>query len=212
MSWDDTFKKVYGRQLHQVGLEPADFPTSVGVARPVKSKYVPPLDRSSKAEEEEFQTKLPEHLFYPEHSQSLDLRLPRKSVADGIASFSAAGSELLSFTAPKGSYFRIMAYAVSVEGLVASNLTPSTLEYILRVNNKKALPFHGEPVGDIFRMFPSTEDIKEQDLIKCNFVVDPLDRFSVNVKNTSGSARIFSVRIQGFLEYSDLYINRRFGG
>ena len=143
---------------------------------------------------------LPPHLYIPKDAQSLDLK-NLFDVAPG------ATVTVIDFICPKGAITVIQYYAIFNDGLLAANF-----DFYPTVDGRRVYQFHGDPL-DNFRIYLGVgPDLGNEALIVGTLYLQPAQRLVWQAQNRALVVSTMGVRTVGYVDYSLIRSQTRFGG
>lgn len=145
-------------------------------------------------------TDLPKHLYIPSYAQSMDLR--NLAIIPAGTNF-----DLINFVAPLNGTTRFYGYGLFNDALLFANV-----EFIITVDGKRALPFHGNPNDNFKLALGVAPDLSNSSIINCSIQLNPGQRIIVNAVNDDVVDVTMGVRLVGYLDSSSIREDARQGG
>jgi len=193
---EDDFKKVlnpisrnYGRQKPFDAVASADAQQSLREKQSLNENKAAPI-------------KLPPHLFIPEGAEALDIRR-----AADIAAGTTNPFLFMDFECPQGATVHFLSYAVFSDGGLAANQ-----EFIPRVDERRAMPFQGDPQDNFKINLGLAPDLSNNSLITCQLTLNPGEKIQWYVKNLNAVDIAMGVRMVGYVDRTMLRVQSRTGG
>jgi len=132
---------------------------------------------------------LPQHLYIPSTSQSLDIRRAARFTAN------STNPNFMTFTSPKGAHTVILGYAVYSDGDLATNQ-----QFIPKVNSRRVFRYHGDP-NDGFKInLGLGPDLSNNNIIQSYLVMNPGETFTWDIINGAAVEVAMGVRLIGYID------------
>jgi len=148
---------------------------------------------------------LPNHLFNPEGSQSLDIRHVQ-NIDPGIMNYT-----ILRFKPSElglsGVTVKFLGYGVFNDGLNEDDYS-----FLPLVNGVRIFPFHGNPQKNFLISLGLAPDLSDSSIIQCTLVMQPTDELVWQVSNKSAVSTAMGVRMKGYVDFTQIRTQQHFGG
>lgn len=144
---------------------------------------------------------LPSHLYIPANSDSIDI-----SAAAEISA-SSTGNLILRYKAPRGKGVRFINYGIYNDGLDAT-----LLRFLPKVNGKKILDSHGNPILNFRLSLGLAPDLGNNSLRYCSIYLNPEDEITWEFDNNDTVPVTAGVRMVGYTLDSKKSRAEAFGG
>jgi hypothetical protein len=152
--------------------------------------------------EDSVPVRLPTNFAPPEGAESIDLRRLVVVPAGQTTEFL-----LFSFSAQTAQSIMWYKYGVFTDAL-AANL----IEFIPRINGKRVLRYHGDPLDNYRINLSLGPNLNESNLISCQIYMKPEDVLTWHVKNLDTVVNPMGVRMVGYVDTSLKRKTMSFGG
>lgn len=142
----------------------------------------------------------PNHLFVPSSAQSVNI-LRLANVPSGTT------TDLIVFTAIKGTKTKFIGYAVFCDALMFS-----LINFVPTVNGKRIFPFHGDPQLNYKIGLGLGPDFSNNNLVPCQLDMQPGDVLRWTFTNNDTVDVAAGVRMIGYVDSTTLNTIGRVGG
>lgn len=157
----------------------------------------PPIDKIKKMTTPVL---LPYNLYPPEDAETVD-------IANLFDVDPGATEVILRFVCPTGAFTKFQYYGIFNDGLLAADF-----DFFPTLNGRRTYKFHGDPL-DNFRIYLGTApDLSNSSLKIATLNMQPGDVYEWRAQNRSAVVTTMGVRAVGYVDYSQVRSQQRFGG